>query len=263
MRSYRTVWISDIHLGTKSCKAGFLLDFLESCEMNHLYLVGDIIDLWKANSGWSWSRPQIEVLRRFLRLAGDGVKVTYVPGNHDEIFREMNGMQFGRVWVRNQVMHETADGRKLLVLHGDQFDSVVLNAKWLAAIGSRAYDALIGLNNVVNFVRRQLGLPYTSFSATIKRMTKRATQMIDDFETILADYAKKRGADGVVCGHIHHAEMREMNGILYCNDGDWVESCTALVEHHDGTLEIVDWAMETAQAITRDAEVAEPAVSPV
>ena len=235
------MWISDIHLGTRSCKAEFLLDFLKSMRTEHLYLVGDIVDLWKARSGWNWNRTTNDVVRRVLKIANKGAQVVFVPGNHDEAFRDFLGLRFGDVEIRNTWIHTTADGRRLLVIHGDQFDTVVIKYKWLAILGGRLYETLIGVNNFVNWCRRQLNLPYWSMSAYIKQRTKQATKVIQNFETTLADYAKRQGLDGVVCGHIHKAEIREIDGVLYCNDGDWVESCTALVEHFDGRLEIVEW----------------------
>jgi len=250
---FRTIWISDIHLGTPGCNADLLMDFLKSIECETLYLVGDIIDAWRLRKGWYWPPRHNDVVRRILKMAKHGTHVVYVPGNHDEVLRDYAGLAFGDVTVAGEVIHETADGRRLLVLHGDQFDSVVLYAKWLAFLGDSAYEFLLKANRVVNFFRRRFGLPYWSLAAHMKKRVKNAVSFISKFEEVVARAAAERHVDGVVCGHIHSAEIREFGDIIYYNDGDWVESCTALVEHADGRIEIIDWAerkrieaMETA-----------------
>ncbi len=243
VRRYRSVFISDIHLGTRGCQADLLLDFIRHVECDRLYLVGDIIDGWKMKSGgWFWPQSHNDVVQKILRLARKGVAVTYIPGNHDEMVRDFFGVHFGGVIVARDAIHETADGRRLLVTHGDAFDAVVQNARWLAMLGDWAYRALLASNTAINRVRRRLGFGYWSFSAFAKTRVKKALQFIDNFEQAVTDEARRRGVDGVVCGHIHKAEMRQMGDVLYINDGDWVESCTALVEHPDGRLEILDWA---------------------
>ena len=239
---YRTIWISDIHLGTPGCNADLLMDFLKSIECETLYLVGDIIDAWRLRKGWYWPPRHNDVVRRILKMAKHGTHVVYVPGNHDEVLHDYAGLAFGDVTVANEVIHETADGRRLLVLHGDQFDSVVLYAKWLAFLGDSAYEFLLKANRIVNFVRRRFGLPYWSLAAHMKKRVKNAVSFISRFEEVVARAAAERHVDGVVCGHIHSAEIRQFGDITYYNDGDWVESCTALVEHPDGRLEIIDWA---------------------
>jgi len=241
---YRAVFISDLHLGTRGCRSDFLVDFLRRINCDSLFLVGDIIDGWRLRKSWYWDAQCDEVLRLILRHARDGADVTYIPGNHDEMFRAWLplGLEIAGVKLRKEAVHVTADNRRLLVMHGDEFDSVVRYAKFLAYLGDGAYTAALGLNTWFNAVRRRLGYPYWSLSAWLKRQVKEAVKAIDRFEVALAGEARRRGFDGVVCGHIHHAEMREVNGVLYINDGDWVESCTALVEHHDGRLELVDWA---------------------
>jgi UDP-2,3-diacylglucosamine pyrophosphatase LpxH len=238
---YRTIWISDLHLGTRGCKAEFLLDFLGATRCERLYLVGDVIDGWRLRKSPYWNQSQGRVVQAIMRKARHGTEVVYVPGNHDEALRGYVGLMFGGVAVEREVVHSTADGKRLLVCHGDQFDGVVQYHKWLARLGDRAYNFCLHLNHWFNVARRRLGLPYWSLSAYLKHRVKNAVDFICQFEQSLADEAKRRGLDGVVAGHIHHAEMREIDGILYCNDGDWVESCTALVEHHDGRLEILDW----------------------
>ena len=241
---YRTVFISDVHLGTRGCRADFLADFLRRVHCEKLFLVGDIIDGWRLRKSWYWDDSHNEILRLILGHARAGVEVTYIPGNHDELFRNWlsMGLEIAGIRLRKEAVHTTADARRLLVMRGDEFDSVVRYAKFLAVLGDWAYDLALRMNRWFNAVRRRLGYPYWSLSAWMKRQVKEAVKAIDRFESALATEARRRGFDGVVCGHIHHAEMREVQGVLYMNDGDWVESCTALVEHHDGRLELIDWA---------------------
>ena len=241
---YRTVFISDVHLGTRGCRADFLASFLREVRCEHLYLVGDVLDGWRLRKSWYWDAAHDEVLRLILGHARGGARVTYIPGNHDEMFRSWLplGLEIAGVRLRAEAEHTTADGRRLLVLHGDEFDSVVRYARLLALLGDGAYSAALVLNRWFNLARRRLGYPYWSLSAWLKRQVKEAVKAVDRYETALADEARERGFDGVVCGHIHHAEMRDLGGVLYLNCGDWVESCTALVEHPDGRLELMDWA---------------------
>ncbi len=250
----RTIWISDTHLGTSGCNADLLLDFLKSVQPETLYLVGDIIDGWRLKRGWYWPPRHNDIVRRVLKLANKGTRVVYVPGNHDEVLRDFTGLSFGGVEVVGEAIHVTADGRRLLVIHGDEFDGVVLYARWLAFLGDHAYALLLKANIVFNAVRRRFGLPYWSLSAYTKKKVKNAVSFISRFEEAVAHAARERGVDGVVCGHIHTAEIRDFDGITYYNDGDWVESCTALVEHHSGRMEIVDWAARNAARVrSRDA----------
>jgi UDP-2,3-diacylglucosamine pyrophosphatase LpxH len=241
--AYRSVFISDTHLGTRGCRADFLADFLKSVSAENLFLVGDIIDGWRLKRSWFWDHHHDEVLRLILRHARGGANVVYVPGNHDEMMRKYVplGIEVAGIRLALEAEHTTADGKRLLITHGDAFDSVVRHAKILALLGDWAYTAALGINRYFNMVRIKLGYSYWSLSAWAKQQVKEAVKAIDRFETALADDAQKRGFDGVVCGHIHHAEMRMVNGVMYLNDGDWVESCTALVEHHDGRLELIDW----------------------
>ena len=240
---YRSIFISDTHLGTRGCRADFLADFLKSVTCENLFLVGDIIDGWRLRRSWFWDRHHDEVLRLILRMARDGTQVVYVPGNHDEMMRKYVplNLEVAGVKLQMEAEHTTADGKRLLIVHGDAFDSVVRHARMLALLGDWAYTAALGINRYFNQIRVRLGYPYWSLSAWLKLQVKEAVKAIDRFETALAADAQKRGFDGVVCGHIHHAEMRVVNGVLYLNDGDWVESCTALVEHQDGRLELLDW----------------------
>jgi UDP-2,3-diacylglucosamine pyrophosphatase LpxH len=248
----RTVFISDLHLGTPGCQAAALLDFLRDVECETLYLVGDIIDGWQLRRSWYWPQSHNDVVQKLLRKARKGTRVIFVPGNHDEFARKYVAHNFGGVDVVEDAMHVTADGRRLWVTHGDHFDGVIQCAKWLAYVGDMAYEFVLKVNRRFNSARARLGLPYWSLSRYLKLKVKRAVSYVSDFETAVAREARKRGADGVVCGHIHHAEMRTIDGVLYCNDGDWVESLTALVEHHDGRLAIVD----RSQAALADAAIA-------
>lgn len=241
---YRAVFISDLHLGTRGARTDFLVDFLRRMSCQQLYLVGDIIDGWRLRRSWYWDAAHDEVFRLILRHARAGTSVIYIPGNHDELFRAWLplGLEVGGIRLREEATHITLDGRRLLVTHGDAFDSVVRYARFLAVLGDGAYTAALVVNRWFNALRRRLGYPYWSLSAWAKRQVKGAVKAINDFELALANEARRRGFHGVVCGHIHHPEMREVDGVLYANGGDWVESCTALVEHEDGRLELLDWA---------------------
>ena len=241
-RHYRTVWISDVHLGFRGCRADFLLDFLHRVTCDRLYLVGDIVDFWEMRRGLYWPQAHNNVVRTLLGKAKHGTEVIYVPGNHDELLREHDGLQMGNLAIRGRVVHTTADGRRLLVMHGDEFDSVVQCSRLLALAGSRAYALLLRANRLVNFVRPKLGLPYWSLAGHLKHKVKNAISFISNFESAVAMAARRHGVDGVVCGHIHRAEISTMGEVLYLNCGDWVESCTALVEREDGGIELLHWS---------------------
>ncbi|CAN5554019.1 UDP-2,3-diacylglucosamine diphosphatase [soil metagenome] len=238
----RTVWISDLHLGTPGCNAHALLDFLKNMECTTLFLVGDIIDGWQLRRSWHWPQAHNDVVQKLLRIARKGTRVIFVPGNHDEFARRYAGHSFGGIEVANDWVHLTADGRRLWITHGDLFDGVVQCAKWLAYAGDSLYNVTLVVNRHLNNLRARMGLPYWSLSKYLKARVKRAVTYLCAFEEAVAREARRRGVDGVVCGHIHHAEIRDIGGVTYCNDGDWVESLTALVEHEDGLLEIVDWS---------------------
>ncbi len=261
-RFYRTVWISDIHLGTRGCNAELLIDFLDHVDCETLYLVGDIIDGWRLKKRFYWPAAHNDVVWRIMKRAKRGTRVVYIPGNHDEMMRSFVGMDFGGVKIRRRAMHTTADGRRLLVIHGDEFDAVMLAHRWLAFVGDAAYTWLMRLNVAVNRVRSWLKLPYWSLSKVAKHKVKNAVAFITRFEEVVAREAGERGVEGVVCGHIHNAEMRDIGGIAYYNDGDWVEGCTALVEHADGTMEILHWADEVAQRKRQPLLLAAPAKLP-
>jgi UDP-2,3-diacylglucosamine pyrophosphatase LpxH len=240
----RSAWISDLHLGTPGCQAEALLDFLRRLDCQTLYLVGDIVDGWQLRRSWYWPQAHNDVVQKLLRKARKGTRVIFVPGNHDEFARKYLQHEFGGIEVAEDWTHETADGRLLWVTHGDLFDGVIQCARWLALVGDTLYGVTLRLNRWLNSMRARLGLPYWSLSSCLKRRVRRALNYISDFEVAVAREAQRRGMHGVVCGHIHHAELREIGGIVYANDGDWVESLTALVEHADGRLEIVDWSAQ-------------------
>lgn len=252
---YRSIWISDVHLGFPGCQATLLLEFLHAIDCETLYLVGDIIDLWYMRRRLYWPQAHNDVIRAVLGKARQGTRVIYVPGNHDELLRDHCGTAFGNVHIVNTLVHTTANGRRFLVLHGDQFDSVVQCSPLLAVAGSVAYSGLLKLNLVVNYFRRRLGFPHWSLAGFLKHRVKNAVQYISNFGDAVAHAARQDGLDGVICGHIHRAEISEMRGVTYCNCGDWVESCTALAEHPDGTIELLRWS-EASEAIERDSSAA-------
>jgi UDP-2,3-diacylglucosamine pyrophosphatase LpxH len=240
-KHFRAIFISDVHLGTPGCQAEALLEFLRTHSSDTLYLVGDIIDGWQLRRRWYWPQAHNDVVQKLLRRARKGCRVVFVPGNHDEFARGFIGHSFGGIEVVKETVHTTATGQKLWVIHGDHFDGVIQLAKWLAYLGDSMYELTLKLNRYLNHLRAKFGLPYWSLSAYLKLKVKKAVNFISDFEVAVASQAAKHGFQGVVCGHIHHAEIREINGIVYCNDGDWVESLTTLVEHMDGRLEILSF----------------------
>jgi UDP-2,3-diacylglucosamine pyrophosphatase LpxH len=241
---YRAIFISDLHLGTPGCQADALLDFLKEHTSDYLYLVGDIIDGWQLRRRWYWPQAHNDVIQKLLRKARKGTRVIYVPGNHDEFARHFLDHHFGGIEVMDEAVHKTADGRQLWVIHGDYFDAVVQQAKWLAYVGDYLYEFTLKLNRYLNNMRGRLGLPYWSLSAYLKHKVKKALNYVTDFENAVAHEAAKHGYQGVVCGHIHRAEIRDVNGVLYCNDGDWVESRSALVESETGELSLLFWEAE-------------------
>lgn len=258
-RHYRAVFISDVHLGARGCQAELLLDFLRHISCERLYLIGDIVDGWKLKRGWRWPQTHNDVVQKILRLARKGTAVTYVPGNHDDRVRDFCGVHFGGITVAREAVHTTADGRRLLVVHGDEFDAVVRHAAWLGVAGDLAYRALLSANTAFNRLRRRFGGGYWSLSAYLKSRVSNAMVFIDRFEVALAEEARRRGMDGVVCGHVHKARVRDIAGILYLNDGDWVESCTAMVEHDDGRLELLYWAASRSWAEVETCSAVAPA----
>ena len=238
---FRTIWISDVHLGTTGCQAARLLEFLRATESQTLYLVGDIIDGWQLKRRWYWDQAHNNVVQTVLKKAKKGTEVIFVPGNHDEVVRQFIDLDFGGIRIRDEHVHVTAQGKRMLVLHGDRFDGVIACAKWLAYVGDSLYTVILKFNQVYNSWRARAGLPYWSLSQYLKLKVKNAVSYISSFEHALAAEARKKGLDGVICGHIHKPEIRDIDGITYCNDGDWVESLSALVEDLDGELRLVTW----------------------
>ena len=251
---HRTLFISDLHLGTRGCQHELVLDFLKHNDADTIYLVGDIIDGWKLKGGWYWPQGHNDVVQKLLRKVRKGARMIYIPGNHDEFAREYAGMTFGGVEVMRTAVHVTADGRRFLITHGDDFDIVVRHARWLAHLGDWAYRTAIVTNTWFNRARRRLGFPYWSFSAWAKLKVKNIVSFIGDFEEALVQEAARHGVDGVVCGHIHHAALRELQGITYVNTGDFVESCSFAVEHRDGRLEVLRW-------LTLGVDAGDPAIA--
>lgn len=242
MKQVRSIFLSDIHLGTRACQAERLVDFLRHHEAENVYLVGDIADFWAMSRSIYWSPQQNTVVQKLLKRARHQVNVVYVPGNHDEALREYAGTSFGDIQVVKDCVHAAADGKRYLVIHGDAFDQVTKYHRWLAVLGDQAYDFVVRLNMVLSWLRRTLGIPgYWSLAGYAKRKIKTAVSFIFDFEESVVRYARERGFDGVICGHIHFATIKEIEGVTYVNCGDWVDSCTAILEHADGRLELVEW----------------------
>ncbi len=246
-RQYRTIFVSDIHLGARACQADAFVDFLRHNEADTIYLVGDIVDFWSLKRSPLWWQSHNDVLQKLLRKARKGTRVVYVPGNHDEAVRGYCGMSFGAIEIHRDAEHTMADGRRFLILHGDEFDVVVRYARWLALLGDRSYEFAVWCNRPLNFVRRRLGYGFWSLSNYLKLRVKTAVNFIGEFEQAIAAEAKRRSADGVICGHIHHMTDRMIDGIRYVNCGDWVESCTAIAEDHDGTLHQIRWQTGAAK----------------
>lgn len=259
-RHFRTLFISDVHLGSKAAKTDYLLDFLRHHDADTIILVGDIIDGWRLRRNWYWPQGCNDVVQKLLRKARKGARIIYIPGNHDEFLREFPGSHFGGIEVAERTVHEAADGKKYLIIHGDEFDVVVRNARLLAYLGDWAYDAAIAINVILAAVRRRIGLPYWSFSAWAKLQVKHAVNFIGEFQRVVVDEAKRNDVDGVICGHIHHAVISEMDGIRYINTGDWVESCTAIAENEDGSFELITWmqAEENPENIEQEEQIALP-----
>jgi UDP-2,3-diacylglucosamine pyrophosphatase LpxH len=261
---FRSIFISDVHLGTPGCQASHLLEFLRCTDSTYLYLVGDIVDGWQLKRRWYWHQSHNDVVQKVLRKARKGTRVAYIAGNHDEALRHFLGVALGGIEIRDEAVHRTADGRRMLVTHGDLFDAVVQRARWLAHAGDLLYGVTLKLNQWYNHMTARMGWRYWSLSQYLKHKVKNAVSYMTDFEEALADEARRRGFDGVICGHIHKAEIRDIGGVLYCNDGDWVESLTALVELESGELRLIDWhAVETlkqaAVAVPREVAHAHPA----
>lgn len=250
--AYQTIWISDLHIGSTQCQADVLLDFLKNNESEKLYLVGDIIDFWALSKKVYWPREHNTILQKILRKARHGTQVIYIPGNHDENIRDYDQYVFGDITVKNSDVHATSAGKRFLVVHGDEYDTIAKYHQWIAKLGSKGYDLLLDINRLLRMLRRLFGIQsHFSLAAFVKFKVKNAVQFISDYEESIVNTLKDEGLDGVICGHIHHAEMKEIEGFLYVNTGDFVESCTAIVEHRDGRLELVRWH-KTESAIAHD-----------
>ena len=260
-RQLRTLFLSDFHLGTKTCQAERLLDFLRNHEAETIYLVGDIVDGWQLRKSWFWPQSHNDVIQKLLRQARKGSRIVVVPGNHDEFLHDYPGRHFGGIEVVARIVHRTADGSRLLVMHGDEFDTIIRHAPWMARLGDTAYRLALGLNSALNALRRRFGLPYWSLSAWAKHRVKNYVSLISSFEASLVAEARRADADGVVCGHIHHADIHDRFGIRYVNTGDWVESCTAVAEDFEGRLEIIRWVGKGAET-ARDSDEPDVALAP-
>ncbi len=239
-RHIRTAWISDVHLGTRSSNAAALLAFLRDHEVETLYVVGDLIDVWQLRRSFHWPQEHNDVIQKILRKARKGTRVIYIPGNHDEFVAGFQG-HYGNISIQKEAIHTTADGRRLLVIHGHELDTVVQNVRWLAFAGDLGYQFLLSLNPAVNFVRRRLGFGYWSLSAYVKKRVKDAVGFIGEFEKAIVRYAGRYRVEAVLCGHIHSAAIHQFDAVTYYNCGDWVESCSALVEDEHGTIELVSY----------------------
>jgi UDP-2,3-diacylglucosamine pyrophosphatase LpxH len=239
---YKTIWLSDLHIGSTQCQADVLLDFLKHNDSEKLYLVGDIIDFWALSKKVYWPTDHNTIIQKILRKARHGTHVIYVPGNHDENLRDYDSYVFGDIVIKNSDVHTTSNGKRFLIVHGDEYDTIARYHQWLAKLGSKGYDLLLDFNRIVRTVRRWLGIQsHFSLAAFVKFKVKNAVQFISDYEESIVNSLKDEHLDGVICGHIHHAEIKEMNGFLYVNTGDFVESCTAIVEKDDGDLELIKW----------------------
>ncbi len=257
----RTIFISDVHLGTRDAQAEHLLDFLRHTESEYLYLLGDIVDFWKARSGWYWPRQHSEVVQAILDKARRGTRVVYVPGNHDEWLRDYIGTEFNGIELRQGLVHRTLQGERLLLLHGDEFDSAVRCNRLLSHVGSGFYDVLLYLNRAYNALRRRCGFSYWSLSSYIKRRVKNARDYIERYEAAALHEAQRHKVDGLVCGHIHQPALREVDGVRYLNTGDWVEHCSAVVETQSGELHLINWATESVHWLHEQEEAAPVAAS--
>ena len=253
---YKSIWISDIHLGTRGCQADMVLEFIKYTRSENLYLVGDIVDGWALKNRWYWPQQHNDVIQKILRKARHGTRVFYIAGNHDEILRKFIPINLGNVEILNQLIYEALNGKKYWVIHGDQFDGIIRYAKWLSILGSVAYEALIAFNRYLNYFRRRFGKEYWSLSKYIKFKVKNAVKFISEFESLVVSSAKQKNAQGVICGHIHHPAIENMKDIEYKNCGDWVENCTALVEHFNGNFELIHW-LDKRKEISEDALIEE------
>lgn len=235
----KTLWISDVHLGSADCKAEQLLQLLDRVRCERLYLVGDIVDIWAMSRRVFWPESHNLVLRKLLNKSRAGVEIIYIPGNHDANFREFCGSQFGHVVIKRKHVHVTPDGRRLLVTHGDELDHAVRFSRLNRLVGDWAYNAMMSVNRWVNRIRDRLGLPYWSLSGWVKNHVAQADAAIQAYQVAAVTMVREKGYDGIICGHLHHPVIQQYEDILYCNDGDWVENCTALLEDEGGQLKLL------------------------
>ena len=246
---FRSIWLSDIHLGTSFSKADQLLEFLKTCETEQIILVGDIIDIWGLKRSWQWAQSHSKVIQKLIKLSSQGVRIVFIPGNHDELFREYLNTNFGQIEIKDRIEYLTQDGRRLLVVHGDQYDVFMQDSyRWLAHLGDHAFHVIQFISRLDQRFRALIGKEYWSLAGYLKNRTKSITKIIGKFEQALIMAAKREGYDGVICGHIHHAEIKTVDDSLYMNCGDWVDSCTALVEEASGRFRIIDW-MELSKTV--------------
>ncbi len=255
MPAVRSIFLSDIHLGTRACQADRLVDFLRDYTAENVFLVGDIVDFWAMRRSIVWTEAQNTFVQKILRRARRGERVVFIPGNHDEALRDYLGIAFGDIEVAGEYVHQLADGRRFLLLHGDQFDQITRHHRWVAVLGDAMYEFLVRLNVLVSFIRRRFGVTcHWSLAGYAKRRVKKAMQFILDFDDVAVHAARQRGLDGIICGHIHWAMIRDVDGVTYANCGDWVDSCTAIVEHLDGRLELIDWGARLPEVICQREE---------
>ena len=257
--AFRTIWLSDIHLGSRACRVGLLLDFLHNTRCDELYLVGDIIDIESLRQSFFWPTSHTEVLRLLLKRSQEGTRITYIPGNHDNDLRILAGVRFGNIEIASRRIHTTRTGRRLLVLHGDEFDAVIKCGALAVVLGSMAYRTLLRLNRLTHWINDMLGRPYWSLARHVKSKFGNARRYVDKFQNASIHAAKEAGVDGVVCGHVHRADLTERDGLLYCNDGDWVENCTALVEDQRGELSLLTWRQSIVAPAALDLPVRDAA----
>jgi len=250
-RKVRALFLSDIHLGSRACRAEQLLSFIKDYDHEYIFLIGDIVDFWAMSRSVYWPAPHNTVVQKILKKARHRVKVFLIPGNHDEALREYVGSSFGDIMIVREHIHTAADGRRYILLHGDEYDQVTTYHRWVSILGDVSYHLLVHLNRVLSLIRRKLGVSgHWSLADYAKRNVLRAVSFISDFENSVVHNVKRRGLDGVICGHIHTPAIKRIDGITYINCGDWVDSCTAIVEHYDGRMQLVRWTQPAASAVS-------------
>ena len=256
-RRVRSLFLSDIHLGSRACRATQLLSFIRDYDPDFVFLIGDIVDFWAMSRGVYWPAAHNTVVQKILRKARHRSRVFLIPGNHDEALREYVGASFGDIKVVTDYVHTAADGKRYILLHGDEYDQVTHYHRWVSVLGDASYNALVHLNRLLSLVRRKLGVSgHWSLADCAKRNVLRAVSFISDFENSVVHNVKRLGLDGVICGHIHTPAIKRIDGITYMNCGDWVDSCTGIVEHYDGRMELVRWTDSCATRALRPGAIA-------